>query len=117
MDKKKIGRPDRFINWDKMDAALQFGARLIDIQGILDVSKNTVLRAIKLKHGLSFEDYRNLKMSTMRAKLLQKQFDVAMQGNVTMLIWLGKQHLDQKEKSEVDNKINEIGRASCRERV
>lgn len=32
--------------------------------------------------------------------LLKKQFDVAMNGNVSMLIWLGKQHLEQSEKVE-----------------
>jgi hypothetical protein len=33
-------------------------------------------------------------------KLLQKQFDVAMSGNVALLIWLGKQHLNQSDKQE-----------------
>lgn len=105
---KKIGRPHKEINWDKLDAALQFGARMIDICGICDISENTVVKAIKEKHEVSFSEYRDLKMSTMRARLLQKQFDVAMAGNVTMLIWLGKQHLDQKDKSEIESRVNTI---------
>ncbi len=35
-----------------------------------------------------------------RANLRQKQYELAMSGNVTMLIWLGKQYLDQKDKQE-----------------
>ena len=30
--------------------------------------------------------------------LEEKQYEVAMEGNVQMLIWLGKQHLGQSEK-------------------
>ncbi len=33
-------------------------------------------------------------------KLKRKQIDVALQGNVVMLIWLGKQYLGQAEKTE-----------------
>lgn len=34
----------------------------------------------------------------LKEKLKRKQIAVAMQGNVSMLIWLGKQYLDQSEK-------------------
>jgi hypothetical protein len=103
MSKKILGRPQKELDWGKLDAVLQFGARLLDCQGILDLSDETILKKIKQKYGVSFAEYRELRMSTMRAKLLQKQFDVAMQGNVTMLIWLGKQHLGQVDKLETEN--------------
>jgi hypothetical protein len=35
-----------------------------------------------------------------RMSLKRKQYEVAMNGHVTMLIWLGKQYLDQKDKVE-----------------
>lgn len=34
-----------------------------------------------------------------KMSLKRKQYETAMGGNVTMLIWLGKQHLGQKDKS------------------
>ena len=37
-----------------------------------------------------------------KKELENKQWEVAMDGNVQMLIWLGKQHLNQKDKP-VDN--------------
>ena len=37
-----------------------------------------------------------------KVSIKRKQFELAMQGNVQMLIWLGKQHLGQKDKP-VDN--------------
>lgn len=43
-----------------------------------------------------------------RMSLKRKQYEVAMGGNVGMLVWLGKQLLDQKERSEIDiNKLSD----------
>lgn len=36
-----------------------------------------------------------------KASLRAKQFQLAMKGNVTLLIWLGKQHLGQRDKADV----------------
>jgi DNA-binding CsgD family transcriptional regulator len=36
----------------------------------------------------------------LRQKLKKKQISIALSGNVAMLIWLGKQYLDQREKIE-----------------
>ncbi len=43
-----------------------------------------------------------------QGSLRRMQFLAAQKGNVTMQIWLGKQYLGQKDKSEVENK-HEIG--------
>lgn len=36
-----------------------------------------------------------------RASLKRRQYELAMAGNATMLIWLGKQHLGQKDRQEI----------------
>ena len=38
--------------------------------------------------------------ANLKERLKRKQIQVAMQGNVTMLIWLGKQYLGQAERIE-----------------
>ena len=38
--------------------------------------------------------------STGRSSLKRKQYEMALNGNVTMLIWLGKQYLEQTDKVE-----------------
>lgn len=43
-----------------------------------------------------------------RAALRRMQFQAAQKGNVQMQIWMGKQYLGQKDKSEVETK-HEIG--------
>ena len=43
---------------------------------------------------------------TGKISLRRAQFEKALSGSVPMQIWLGKQHLDQKEKNELTN-LNE----------
>ena len=46
-------------------------------------------------------DVDKLKISdSEKLALRRKQFDVAMQGNVQMLIWLGKQYLEQSDTQD-----------------
>ena len=45
-----------------------------------------------------FENFLIKGRGELKRKLKRKQIEVAMQGNVSMLIWLGKQYLDQSEK-------------------
>lgn len=37
-----------------------------------------------------------------KASLRRKQYEVAMSGNCTMLVWLGKQYLGQNDKMEME---------------
>lgn len=44
-----------------------------------------------------------------KAKLQIKQYDMAMNGNVTMLIWLGKQYLGQSEPmTQLPKAVHEV---------
>jgi len=45
-----------------------------------------------------FENYLIKGKANLKQRLKKKQIQVAMSGNVSMLIWLGKQYLDQSEK-------------------
>lgn len=95
-----VGRPKKELDWKVLDSILQFGANLIDCSDILNLSEDTIQKRIRDQFDLTFTEYRHRKMSKMRMKLLQKQFDVAMKGSTALLIWLGKQYLGQSEKIE-----------------
>lgn len=103
-----MGRPKKVIDWDHLDNLLTLGAGLIDCSELLKMSDDTIQKNIKEKHNCTFTEYREKKLANMRVKLLKKQFDVAMNGNVTMLIWLGKQRLGQSEKTETTNRNVEM---------
>ncbi len=104
----KAGRPEKEFDWKVLDSILQFGANLIDCSELLDVSEDTVQRKIKSEYGCTFTEYRAKKMGRMRVKLLQKQYEMAQNGNVALLIWLGKQHLGQSDKQENSIDLSKI---------
>ena len=47
-----------------------------------------------------FENFLIKGRANLKQRLKKKQIQVAMSGNVTMLIWLGKQYLEQADKVE-----------------
>ena len=52
---------------------------------------------------MTFAEYVEQKqMAFAKPKLRKAQFDCALGGNATMLIWLGKQYLGQMEKQEIN---------------
>jgi len=95
-------------DWKLLDVACQYKHLEIDIANLLDVSMDTVERRIREKHGCSFAEYRNKRLSKTKHNLFAKQVEIAMSGNVSMLIWLGKNYLGQSDKSEIEQNIKEI---------
>ena len=50
--------------------------------------------------GITFTEFASRCKEKGNKLLHNKQFEVAMEGNTTMLVWLGKQRLDQKEQTQ-----------------
>ena len=101
-----MARPEKPFDWSKLDAILQYGALLSDASDIMGVSEDTILRKVKKNFGMDFATYKLKKMSKVRIGLARKQIEVAMSGNVAMLIWLGKQMLGQSDKNENESSID-----------
>lgn len=95
-----------FNGWDQLDALIVWATQEYCADK-LGISVDSLTRRLNEK-GFSFAEYKHQRQEPMRINLLKKQYDVAMQGNVAMLIWLGKQHLGQSEKQEVNQKISQI---------
>jgi hypothetical protein len=70
----------------------------------LNISADTLDRRLKERFDYGFAEYKRKVQEPMRINLMKKQYDVAMQGNVSMLIWLGKQYLGQSDKSDTTHK-------------
>jgi hypothetical protein len=69
------------------------GATNVEIAAFVGCSEATIRQR--------FEKELAKARSGLKVKLRKKQMEVALAGNVSMLIWLGKQLLGQKEKSDV----------------
>ncbi len=83
------GRPALQID-ARIVAGMAFaGATTVEIAEFLECSTDVIERR--------FAAHLRKKRSSMRLRLRRAQFRLAMEGNVTMLIWLGKQYLGQSD--------------------
>lgn len=75
---------------------------LNEIAGWFECSPDTIERRVKEVHGINFADYFGQKRGKGKIALRRKQMQVALSGNTTLLIWLGKQYLGQSDKQIYD---------------
>ena len=94
--------------WKLLDSLIIWSAHSEYIAEQLGVSEDTLSRRIKENYGCTFAEYRNKMKEKIRINLSKKQYDVAMAGNPTMLIWLGKNELGQADKHETNIEGNKI---------
>lgn len=110
--KDKGGRPTKPIDYSRLDAMCAIHCTGEECAAILDVSYEHLNNQLKKDGNGGFLDYFAQKGANGKMSLRRKQFDQAMSGNSTMLIWLGKQWLGQSDKHEEVNKeegtINKI---------
>lgn len=102
---KKVGRPKFEIDYDRVKDLSSVACTQEEIASILGCSLRTLTNDEKFKEVYE-EGIANAKMSVRRG-----QFKLAMEGNATMLIWLGKQMLGQKEPKyeiETNNTIEDL---------
>lgn len=99
--KRKRGRPKIVIDWNKVKKYIQAQCNGSGIAGLLGIAPITLYRACERKFKVNFEAYSAQKKSEGQELLREKQYNVAMEGDKTMLVWLGKQYLQQKDKNEL----------------
>lgn len=105
---RPVGRPE--LEWNAEREALfeaLMGIPFVTAEAVCEVmkiSESTLTRRLKDHYGLNFDDLRTAKQGGIKLKLAGKQYEKAMKGDNTMLIWLGKQWLGQSEKHETTHK-------------
>jgi len=103
---KFSGRPRKKIDWDEVDKMLSMGALGTEVAAYFDMHAVTFYDRVQAEKGVDFTQYCSQKHSRRDLSLRLKQFQLAMDGNTTMLVFLGKALLNQTEKQEVDFRIN-----------
>jgi len=99
--KKRRGhRPKIEIDWDLFENLCRIQCTLEEMMGFLKCSEDTIERAVKRNYKRPFADVIKDLKADGRASLRRTQWVNAMKGNVVMQIWLGKQHLDQRDSPE-----------------
>ena len=94
-------RPKKYdIDPQQVEKMASYGMKNTEIADSLGCSKDLISKSYSTNITKGRAD---LKKSLRKAEL-----DSALQGNATMLIWLGKQILDQSDKQEIDHNIRPI---------
>jgi len=109
-DELKMGRPKIDFDdkdWERISQAASIHCTGDEIAHIMGISYDTLERRVKEKHGMSFADYIKSKSSNGKISLRRMQWKACEAGNPTMLIWLGKQYLQQTDKVDVDQRSSD----------
>ena len=93
---KRRGAPKKVLNAGMIQIMAMKGLTQEDIAAVLGCSADTIYR----NYAGAFAIGRQTCMSSLR----RKQFEMAMKGDRTMLVWLGKNLLGQKDRHELTGK-------------
>lgn len=88
----------KLIDKDQFEKLCGLQCTLIEISGWFTVSDDTIERWCKKTYQQSFAAVFRQKRQTGCVSLRRKQMEMATSGNITMLIFLGKQYLGQSDK-------------------
>jgi hypothetical protein len=94
------GRPKAIIDWEKVGKLLQAGCSVIGIAEQLGIERDTLYKRCKADLKCDFSTFAQQKKAHGDDLLHAKQFELAMKGDRTMLVWLGKQRLNQSDKAQ-----------------
>lgn len=100
---KPNGRPIKEIDWNLVDELLESGAPGTEIAPHFNMHPDTFYRKVEEEYKMGFSDYSSIKkyqgQSNLRLAQYRKAIGKSNKGDNTLLIWLGKQRLDQKENA------------------
>ena len=91
------GRPNKVLHWDRVDYLLEAGCTGTQIASVFDMHPDTFYLKVKKEKGMGFTEYCRIKRESGESRLLSAQFDKAISGDNTMLVWLGKNRLKQRD--------------------
>ncbi len=95
------GRPSKPIDWAKVDDLLMAGCTGSEVAAYFDMHRQTFYDRVVAKYNTSFTEYSSEKKqhgeSILRAHQYAKALGLTKEGDNTLLIWLGKQRLNQTE--------------------
>lgn len=90
------GRPKKQIDYGLVEKLANIQCTEVEISEILEISTRT------LQKDAEFLRIYKKGLESGKSSLRRLQWKAAEKGNPTMLVWLGKQYLNQKDKSEIE---------------
>lgn len=107
-----MSRPEIPINWDKVDELLEAGCSGVQVAASFGLHPDTFYRRIQEKYNMGFTEYYAVKNQHGEAQLIAAQHQKAIgktrKGDTTLLTYLGKVRLKQREPEQESNVTEEI---------
>lgn len=100
--KKHLGRPRIEIDMEEMKKLCSLHCTKAEVAGWFHVSDDTIERRCIEDGFPTWTEFFERHSAGGKISLRRKQFQVAIDGNVSMLIWLGKQFLGQVDGRHID---------------
>ena len=97
-----MGRPSKELSVSDAEKLGMLGATHEEMAAWFDVSTRTIERRMSAETGVFCRAYKK-GLGRLKVSLRRQQIEAAKKGNPTMLIWLGKQLLEQRDKIETKN--------------
>jgi AraC-like DNA-binding protein len=94
-----MARPKKAIDADMVRKLAAIDCTIAEIAATLDCSRDTLERR--------FRDVIDQGREQGKVSLRRRQFELASSGNATMLIWLGKQRLGQRDAQDTNVNVTQ----------
>ena len=106
----KMGRPRVEIDMEQLAKLCEIHCTLEETAGFFDCSADTIERRVaEQTEYATFAEYAAQHRGKGRTVLRRLQYQKAIKGDTKMLIWLGKQHLDQRDKKDIEQRsVNSV---------
>lgn len=95
------GRTPVDIDLVQLEKLCGFGCTQKELAGFFGVTERTI--ELRRQRSEAFRDAMDRGASRVNVALRRKQVEMALDGDRTMLIWLGKQRLNQKDRIETED--------------
>ena len=98
------GRPKVELDRHNFEHLCLLNPAMVEIEAFFDCSEEAIYKWCKRTYGKPFHEVYEIYKAKGDTSLRRKQTEIAMKGDRTMLIWLGKNRLKQADKIEVKQK-------------
>lgn len=102
----KRGRPQKVIDQEQFEKLCGLQCTLDEFCCYFDCDDKTLEKWCKKTYKMNFSEIFKIKKGKGKISLRRKQFEVALSGNPTMLIWLGRNMLGQTDKYEIEQTVS-----------
>lgn len=103
-----MARPLKPIDWNLVEKKMEAGCNGVEISGSLHIDTDTFYSRFKEEFGESFSALSANYHSGGKSNLKVRQYAKAMEGNINMLIWLGKNWLGQKDGQDNNQAVESL---------